>query len=155
MQALLQAYLSAKDLHYHEVIFDFGTTQKCETHERSMQKLVAELGRMEFDRVEVFILTHSETTRGDIWGGYESAISVRKGSIKIAKPTPVAYTVDDVSWHLLLIVCIHSRQFFAGIFVAGLDEILKGATLWMLVCGHTVRKTESFKSFTTCVKQWV
>ncbi|KAG1777877.1 hypothetical protein EV702DRAFT_1044911 [Suillus placidus] len=35
----------------------------------------------------------------------------------IAKPAPVAYTVDD---------------FFAGIFVAGLEEMLKGATLWMM-----------------------
>ncbi|KAG2109001.1 uncharacterized protein F5147DRAFT_773337 [Suillus discolor] len=64
---------------------------------------------------------------------------MRKGRIKIAKPTPVAYMVDN---------------FFAGIFVAGLDEILKGATLWMLVCGHMVHETESFKSFTTCVKHY-
>lgn len=35
-------------------------------------------------------------------------ISARKGSIKIGKPTPVAYMVDNVSWHLLLIVCIYS-----------------------------------------------
>lgn len=62
-----------------------------------MAKLVNEVGQTEFDRVEVFVLMHSETTRGDIWGGYESAVSVGKGKIKVAKPMPVAYTVDDVS----------------------------------------------------------
>ncbi|KAG2739895.1 hypothetical protein P692DRAFT_20851448 [Suillus brevipes Sb2] len=139
MQALLQSYIPTEDLHYHEVFFDFGTNEKFRKHEKSMAKLVNEVGRTEFDRVEVFVLTHSETTRGDIWGGHESAVSVGKGKIKVAKPTPVAYTVDD---------------FFAGIFVAGLEEILKGATLWMLVCGHMVRETESFKSFTASVKRY-
>ncbi|KAG1880680.1 hypothetical protein C8R48DRAFT_668094 [Suillus tomentosus] len=109
MQALLQAYLSAEDLHYHGVIFNIGMIQKC------------------------------QSCQSGIWGGNESAISASKGSIKIIKPTPVAYTVDN---------------FFAGIFVADLDEILKGATLWMLVCGHMVHRTESLKSFTTCVKRY-
>lgn len=54
-----------------------------------------------------------------------------------------------------MFVCIHSRQFFDGIFVVGLEEILKGATLWMLVCGHMVRETESFKGFTASVKRCV
>jgi hypothetical protein len=108
MQALLLPYIPAKDLHYHEIIFDFGTDEKFKTHEKSMKRLVNEVGRTEFDRIEVFVLTHSETTRGDIWGGHESAVTVGRGKIKVAKPTPVAYTVDDVSWHLLLIVYVYS-----------------------------------------------
>jgi hypothetical protein len=108
MQALLLPYISAKDLHYHEIIFDIGTDEKFKRHEKSMEKLVNEVGRTEFDRVEVFVLTHSETIRGDIWGGHESAVTVGKGKIKVAKPTPVAYTVDDVSWQLLLIVYLYS-----------------------------------------------
>ncbi|KAG1750612.1 uncharacterized protein EDB91DRAFT_1078622 [Suillus paluster] len=84
MQALLQPYIPAKDLHYHEIIFDFGTDEKFKRHEKLMGKLV--------------------------------------------------------------------NEFFAGIFVSGLEEILKGATLWMLVFGHMVHKTESFKRFTSCVK---
>ncbi|KAG1761107.1 hypothetical protein EDD22DRAFT_954347 [Suillus occidentalis] len=139
MQALLQSYIPTEDLHYHEVLFDFGTDKKCRKHEKSMVKLMNEVGRTEFDHVEVFVLMHSETTRGDIWGGHESAVSVGKGKIKVAKPMPVAYTVDD---------------FFAGIFVAGLEEILKGTTLWMLVCGHMVRETESFRSFTASIKRY-
>lgn len=108
MQALLSSYISAKDLHYHEIIFDIGMDEKFRRHEKSMEKLVKEMGRTEFDRIEVFVLTHSETTRGDIWGGHESVVSVGRGKIKVAKATPVAYTVDDVSWQLFLIVYLYS-----------------------------------------------
>ncbi|KAG0696171.1 hypothetical protein DFH29DRAFT_879561 [Suillus ampliporus] len=111
MQALLQPYITTEALHYHKI----------GRHVKSMEKLVDELGRCKFDHVEIFVHSHSETTRGDIWGGSESVVSVGNGKIKVEKPVPIAYIVDN---------------FFAGVFVAGLEEILKGATLWMLVCGH-------------------
>jgi hypothetical protein len=79
MQALLLPYIPAKDLHYHEIIFDFGTDEKFKTHEKSMKRLVNEVGRTEFDRIEVFVLTHSETTRGDIWGGARKRSNCGKG----------------------------------------------------------------------------
>ncbi|KAG1857863.1 hypothetical protein C8R48DRAFT_775325 [Suillus tomentosus] len=140
MREALEPYGPNGTIQYHEIIFDFGTDEKLDTHVKSMTKLVDEVRRCQYERVEVFIYTHSETVRGDIWGGFENDTSIGKGRNKVITPgEPVAYSVDD---------------FFAGLFVGGIEDHIQGATLWMLVCGHIIREPLAFKSFKGCVKRF-
>ncbi|KAG1758087.1 hypothetical protein EDD22DRAFT_850306 [Suillus occidentalis] len=112
-------------IRYHEIIFDFGTEEKHDKHVESMTELVNKFKHLHYERVEVFIYTHSETVRGDIWGGFEDDTSVGRGRNKIITP---------------------------GLFVGGIEDYIQGATLWMLVCGHTIREPPAFKLFKDCVK---
>ncbi|KAG1894066.1 uncharacterized protein F5891DRAFT_735499 [Suillus fuscotomentosus] len=140
MQHQLRPYRPNNALHFHEIIFDIGTNAKADRHVESMKALVARLKPLEYERVEIFVYTHSETDRGDIWGGFEDGDFLRRGKNKVATlGDPVAYPVDD---------------FFAGLFVGGIEDYVRGATLWMLICGHTVRKHDSFQLLKTCIKQW-
>lgn len=92
MRNTLQPYKLGDQLQYHEIVFDIGTPEKGCKHAESMKKLVDRIKRIRYDRVEILIYTHSETTRGDIWGGYEDDKFEGNGA-----KTPVAYAVDDVS----------------------------------------------------------
>jgi hypothetical protein len=155
MREALEPYGPNGTIQYHEIIFDFGTDEKLDTHVKSMTKLVDEVRRCQYERVEVFIYTHSETVRGDIWGGFENDTSIGKGRNKVITPgEPVAYSVDDVSYNPYFFVVLRKfSQFFAGLFVGGIEDHIQGATLWMLVCGHTIREPLAFKSFKGCVKR--
>ncbi|KAG1764778.1 hypothetical protein EV702DRAFT_1051247 [Suillus placidus] len=140
MRQELQPYRPDDILQYHEFIFDFGTPDKFAQHTHAMTKLVNRVKHTEYERVEIFIYTHSETVRGDLWGGFEESEIIGRGKSKKTIPgEPVAYSVD---------------QFFAGLFVGGMEVYLKGATLWMLACGHTVRDLVAFKLFKDCVKRY-
>ncbi|KAG1769684.1 hypothetical protein EV702DRAFT_1202713 [Suillus placidus] len=140
MQHKLRPYRPKDSLQFHEIIFDIGTDEKADRHAESMKTLVDRLKLLEYERVEVFIYTHSETVRGDIWGGFAADEFAGRGKHRITiSGDPVAYTVDD---------------FFAGLFVGGIEDYVRGATLWMLICGHTVRMPNSFKMLKTCVKQY-
>ncbi|KAG1838456.1 hypothetical protein DFJ58DRAFT_125776 [Suillus subalutaceus] len=100
MREILRPYKPNDKLQYHEIMFDIGTMEKVEKHRLSMAKLVAELECLpiKFERVEVIVYSHSETTRGDIWGGFEDAEPVGRGRKKVIKQgEPIAYSIDDVS----------------------------------------------------------
>jgi hypothetical protein len=98
MREALRPYGPNGSIRYHEIIFDFGTDEKHDRHFESMTELVNEFKHLHYERVEVFIYTHSETVRGDIWGGFENDTSVGRGRNKIITPgEPAAYSVDDVS----------------------------------------------------------
>ncbi|KAG2064434.1 hypothetical protein BDR04DRAFT_1122587 [Suillus decipiens] len=138
MRDVLEPYVAGRNLQYHEVFFDIGTLEKAERHTKSMKALVNKVKDIAFERVEVFVHTHSETIRGDLWGGFEDAALVGKRKKKVPNfNDPIAYMVDD---------------FFRGVFVGGIDGYLKGANLWMLVCGQTVRELDAFAALKARVK---
>ncbi|KAG1718440.1 hypothetical protein EDB19DRAFT_1920596 [Suillus lakei] len=140
MRQELQPYRPNDTIQYHEIIFDFGTTEKFAKHTQAMTKLVECIKHIEYERVEIFVYTHSETVRGDLWGGFEDSETVGRGKSKIViAGAPVAYTVD---------------QFIAGLFVGGMEDYVKGATLWMLACGHMVREPVAFQAFKDSVKRY-
>ncbi|KAG2109811.1 hypothetical protein DEU56DRAFT_920273 [Suillus clintonianus] len=140
MRQELMPYRPSDIIQYREVIFDFGTVEKFNKHTQAMKKLVRDIKHTAYERVEIVVYTHSETLRGDLWGGFEDSESVGRGKNKTIIPgEPVAYTVD---------------QFFAGLFVGGMEDYAKGATLWMLACGHMVREPIAFNAFKDCVKRY-
>ncbi|KAG1721495.1 uncharacterized protein EDB91DRAFT_1256477 [Suillus paluster] len=146
MRDALHPYVAAD---YHEIIFDVGTVSKAKNHAKLMTKLANELGSCWYDRVEVFVHSHSETMRGDLWGGFEN--SKNKGE----RGEPVAYAINDMSQpSFLFIDFTHSSQFFALVFVNGMENFLQGSMLWMLVCGHMVREVDTFDNFKACTKSY-
>jgi hypothetical protein len=99
MRDILQSYVTGSNLQYHEVAFDIGTLEKAERHAKSMKSLANKVKNIPFGRVEVFVHTHSETVRGDLWGGFEDAALVGKKKKKVPNfDEPVAYAVDDVRY---------------------------------------------------------
>lgn len=97
MRNVLEPYVAGKNLQYHEVFFDIGTLEKAERHAKSMKALANKVKDIPFERVEIFVHTHSETIRGDLWGGFEDAALVGKKRKKMPNfDDPIAYTVDDV-----------------------------------------------------------
>ncbi|KAG2745607.1 hypothetical protein P692DRAFT_20876919 [Suillus brevipes Sb2] len=79
-----------------------------------------------------------KTVRGDIWGVFEDE---PKGRNRAANQgVPVAYAVND---------------FFTGLFAGGIEQYVKGSTLWVLACGHTLRELEAFRLFKACITQFV
>ncbi|KAG2120545.1 uncharacterized protein F5147DRAFT_647030 [Suillus discolor] len=96
---------------YYEIVFDIGTLSKVKQHAKAMEKLVQDIGPCQFACVEVFVHSHSDTNRGDLWAGFETS------NIKGEHEGPVAYSLDD---------------FFTAVFPSSIAGYLKGATLWML-----------------------
>ncbi|KAG1750043.1 hypothetical protein EDD22DRAFT_850888 [Suillus occidentalis] len=116
------------------------TDEKAEHHAKSMEILVGHLKLLEYEHVEIFVYTHSEIEWGDIWGGFEDDEFVGRRRAKVTiQGKPVTYAVD---------------VFFAGLFVGGIEEYVRGATLWVLICGHMVQQPDSFKLLQTCVKEY-
>ncbi|KAG1893551.1 uncharacterized protein F5891DRAFT_1196269 [Suillus fuscotomentosus] len=130
MRDALHSYVPAD---YREIIFDVGTAHKAKQHAMSMAKLVTELEPHQVGHIEVFIHSHLETVRSDIWGGFKSTRTKGEGG------DPVAYTISD---------------FFMLVLAGGMADYIKGATLWMLVCGHMVRETDAFNDFKDCIKHY-
>ncbi|KAG1866140.1 hypothetical protein F4604DRAFT_1928151 [Suillus subluteus] len=125
----LHSYVAAD---YYEIMFDVGTTPKFNRHAKAMAKLSQEIGPRQFARVEVFVHSHSDTNRGDLWVGFETS------KIKGKHGEPVAYSLDD---------------FFTAVFPSSIAGYLKGSTLWMLVCGHMLREIGAFNDFKACVRR--
>ena len=82
-----------------------------------------------YDHVVVFVTTHSEPDRGDMWLGEDSSKERN------------AVTISDVStglyYHFTLILTINSQwlNFILGPF----NPILNGALLYLLACGSVVK----------------
>lgn len=79
LKASLDDYYPADMLRYEEVIFDFGTNQKLDQWKRTIQKLEAVLATCKFKRRIIFVTTHSELERGDLFAGTDE----RGGSVSM------------------------------------------------------------------------
>ncbi|KAG1873421.1 hypothetical protein C8R48DRAFT_769860 [Suillus tomentosus] len=137
MRDVIQPFTPEVNMEYHEIVFDIGTSDKVLKHARSMKKLVDRFKQNQYGRVEVFVFTHSETSRGDIWGGFEDEQRGRRQAS--VQSEPVSYTVSD---------------FFSGLFAGGIEQYVKGSTLWVLACGHTLRDLKAFNLFKACVTHY-
>lgn len=140
MRDILQPYKPEDHLQYHEIIFDFGTAEKFEKHVLMMQELVKKLERLRFDpeRVEIIIYSHSETVRGDIWGGFEADKSVGRGKNKVTtKGLPVAYTVDDVSCYTIFWLLPLTLSSFSQVFLLVVSRSMSRALPYGCLCVAT------------------
>ncbi|KAG0693738.1 hypothetical protein DFH29DRAFT_881232 [Suillus ampliporus] len=108
MQALLWPYIPDEHLQYHELVFDFRMPEKHDKHITMMKQLVHKLQCRTFNHVE----RPCEVTSG---GGFEDDEVVARGKNKASiMGEPVAYTVED------------------DFSSAGIEDYVRGATLWML-----------------------
>ncbi|KAI5981786.1 hypothetical protein EDD15DRAFT_2203661 [Pisolithus albus] len=69
LNTVLEEYHTASTLHYHEVVFDFGTWDKLCHWETKAQALATEIGKDNFEHKVIFVSVHSEVTRGDLFVG--------------------------------------------------------------------------------------
>ncbi|KAI6002006.1 hypothetical protein EDD15DRAFT_2192702 [Pisolithus albus] len=69
LNTALEEYHTASTLHYHEVVFDFGTWDKLCHWETKAQALATEIGEDNFEHKVIFVSVHSEVTRGDLFAG--------------------------------------------------------------------------------------
>ncbi|KIK73079.1 hypothetical protein PAXRUDRAFT_179313, partial [Paxillus rubicundulus Ve08.2h10] len=96
-------------------------------------------------RVVIFISTHSNEERGDLFAGQEGPEM---------KPRPIAVNVDCVSPQSLLTndadICL---QFFSLLFQSEMDCFLDGATLVLLTCGWLVKHEGSFNKLHSSLRQ--
>ncbi|KAG2047508.1 hypothetical protein BDR06DRAFT_976687 [Suillus hirtellus] len=140
MQHKLWPYRPKNPLQFHKIIFNIGTDEKAKRHIKSMEILIGHLKLQEYKHIKTFIYTHSEIERGYIWGGFEDDKFVGRRRTKVTiQGKPVTYAID---------------VFFAGLFFGGIEEYVRGTTLWVLICGHMVRQPDSFKLLQTCVKKY-
>ncbi|KAG1827511.1 uncharacterized protein BJ212DRAFT_1294762 [Suillus subaureus] len=140
MRQELQPYRPNNIIQYHKIIFDLRTTEKISKHTQAMTSLMDCIKHIEYECVEILVYTHSETFQGDLWGRFEESEIIGRGKSKKTMPgKPMVYTVD---------------QFFAGLFVSGIEDYVKGSTLWMLACSHMVWEPDTFKLFKDCIKHY-
>jgi len=66
----LCSYFRPDDLLFFELEFDAGTPSREANHRSKMASLVTQLRCAEFSRVLLFITTHSEKNRGDLFVGH-------------------------------------------------------------------------------------
>ena len=66
----LRSYFRPNDLFFFELPFDAGTLTKEVNHQSKMVNLVEQLRCARFVRILLFISTHSEEDRGDLFLGY-------------------------------------------------------------------------------------
>ncbi|KAF9230158.1 hypothetical protein BU15DRAFT_69437 [Melanogaster broomeanus] len=126
---LMQPYFSASTLQFLEVEFDFGTTEKVHEHAEKMEALRKEIRAVPAGRALIFISTHSEEQRGDLFAGHEGPES---------KPSPIAIEVD---------------KFFMFLLAGGLASHVKGATIVLMTCGWLVKHEPAFKSLQRSLKE--
>ncbi|KAI5995854.1 hypothetical protein EDD15DRAFT_2195259 [Pisolithus albus] len=69
LNTALEEYHTPSTLRYHEVEFDFGTSDKLYHWETRAEALATEMGKYVFEYTVVFVSVHSEITRGDLFAG--------------------------------------------------------------------------------------
>lgn len=67
----------------HNFEFDLGTTRKIDAHTRNMESLVAKLHSTPPGRILVFITTHSDENRGDLFAGKDA--QGRRFSVEVSQ----------------------------------------------------------------------
>ncbi|KAI6041709.1 hypothetical protein EDC04DRAFT_2666671 [Pisolithus marmoratus] len=80
LNTALEEYYSENNLHYLEVVFDFGTRRKLRLWRSEAESLAATIGEDIFQQKIFFISVHSKVTRSDLFAGKEgdgSDVAVR------------------------------------------------------------------------------
>jgi hypothetical protein len=91
-----------------------------------MTNLIECIKHIEYECVEVFVYTHSETVQGDLWGGFEENETIGRGkSKKTILGAPVAYTVDHVSGKLTWLQYLTPGSFSQDYLLAGWRTTLR------------------------------
>jgi hypothetical protein len=126
MQQELQPYRPNDIIQYHKITFDFRTTEKFFKHTQAMTNLVEHIKHIEYERIEVFVYTHSETVQGDLWGGFEENETIGRGkSKKTILDAPVVYTVNHVSGKLTWLQYLTFGSFSQDYLSAGWRTTLR------------------------------
>ncbi|KAI5981042.1 hypothetical protein EDD15DRAFT_2204726 [Pisolithus albus] len=99
LNTALEEYHTPSTLRYHEVEFDFGTSDKLYHWETRAEALAMEMGKYVFEYTVVFVSVHSEITHGDLFAGKDE-----KGEDVAVEP---AEAIAEQVFHSLLPQRLH------------------------------------------------
>ncbi|KAI5990186.1 hypothetical protein EDD15DRAFT_2198186 [Pisolithus albus] len=99
LNTVLEEYHTPSTLRYHEVEFDFGTSDKLYHWETRAEALATEMGKYVFEYTVVFVSVHSEITRSDLFAGKDE-----KGEDVAVEPTEA---IAEQVFHSLLPQRLH------------------------------------------------
>ncbi|KAI5983213.1 hypothetical protein EDD15DRAFT_2376780 [Pisolithus albus] len=125
LEVVLEEYHADGTLQCEQIVFDFGTQKKFVRWSATANKLAKSLISSPFTRKVLFISTHSDIERGDLFAGQGD------------DGTDQAMEVTTFMTHL---------------FTGGLEDVVFNATLFLLTCGPMVWITESFMAMKDAVK---
>ncbi|KAI5982387.1 hypothetical protein EDD15DRAFT_2202969 [Pisolithus albus] len=128
LNTALEEYHTPSTLRYHEVEFDFGTSDKLYHWETRAEALATEMGKYVFEYTVVFVSVHSEITRGDLFAGKDE-----KG--------------EDVA--------VEPAEFMEYLFSGGLRSVINKSTVFMLSCGPLVAFHKSICSLKKAIAEQV
>ncbi|KAI6007522.1 hypothetical protein F5J12DRAFT_892403 [Pisolithus orientalis] len=117
-----KGYFTQDTYHFSQLPFNFATEESRAAYDTAASKLAS--GLTTFAKVVIFLTTHTDEDRGDLFSGMENKV-------------PVATEVFEFLQGLLL----------------PFSNIVKCGDLIFFVCGSTLRKEESFQGLKEAVQQ--
>ncbi|KAI6143036.1 hypothetical protein BKA82DRAFT_4017785 [Pisolithus tinctorius] len=124
LHTMLQGYFTQDTYHFSNLPLNFATEESRVAYDTTASELASSLTT--FAKVVIFLTTHTDEDRGDLFSGMESKV-------------PIATEVFEL-------------QFLQGLLLP-FSNIVKGGDLIFFVCGSTVRKEESFQGLKAAVQQ--
>ncbi|KAI6144062.1 hypothetical protein BKA82DRAFT_4017261 [Pisolithus tinctorius] len=125
LHTMLQGYFTQDTYHFSQLPFNFATEESRAAYDTAASELASSLTI--FAKVVIFLTTHTDEDRGDLFSGMENKI-------------PIATEVFEL-------------QFLQGLLLP-FSNIVKGGDLIFFVCGSTVRKEESFQGLKAAVQHF-
>ncbi|KAI6140333.1 hypothetical protein BKA82DRAFT_4019586 [Pisolithus tinctorius] len=125
LHTMLQGYFTQDTYHFSQLPFNFATEESRAAYDTAASELASSLTI--FAKVVIFLTTHTDEDRGDLFSGMENKI-------------PIATEVFEL-------------QFLQGLLLP-FSNIVKGGDLILFVCGSTVRKEESFQGLKAAVQHF-
>lgn len=125
LRVILEEYHVEGTLHCEQITFDFGTDKKSADWHATANQLADSLISAPFTRKIIFISTHSDVERGDLFGGQN----------------------DDGTDVAMEVTC-----FMTTLFAGKLRSVVCDSTIFLLTCGPVVRIAESFIAMKDAVK---
>ncbi|KAI6137274.1 hypothetical protein F5141DRAFT_1209602 [Pisolithus sp. B1] len=122
LHSFLQAYFPQGDYNFSQLSFNLGTPESMDAYDKAASDLANTLSA--YSRVVLFLTTHSDEDRGDLFTGY-------------INKKPVAYKVLP----------------FLQLLLKPLSKIINGADIIFYVCGSVVTNPQSFNGVKEVAQQ--
>ncbi|KAI6101784.1 hypothetical protein F5141DRAFT_1065758 [Pisolithus sp. B1] len=122
LHSFLQAYFPQGDYNFSQLSFNLGAPESMDAYDKAASDLANTLSA--YSRVVLFLTTHSDEDRGDLFTGY-------------INKKPVAYKVLP----------------FLQLLLKSLSKIINGADIIFYVCGSVVTNPQSFNGVKEVAQQ--
>jgi len=140
-----RSYFDPQDLLFLEMDFDCGTDGKAVAHQRRMAEVAEMLRERGIGRIFLFISTHSDQTRGDLFIGRDG----QPGTEFSAKVEAVC--VSSL-WSFSTNATSCTPQFFRAVVPEPFGDLLHNSVIVLLTCGWVFKFKESFQGLQVALR---